>query len=99
MKPSMIALAVIFGIVLLGAIIGICSGRRRQMNLEQWTVRQRSQTLAQMALAWVLRHGVMSSALVGASRVEQIEQCVDAVKNIEFTAEELQRIDEIAQQD
>ena len=38
MKPSMIALAVIFGIVLLGAIIGICSGRRRQMNLEQWTV-------------------------------------------------------------
>jgi L-glyceraldehyde 3-phosphate reductase len=57
--------------------------------------RQRSQTLAQMALAWVLRHGVMSSALVGASRVEQIEQCVGAVNNLEFSAEELQRIDGI----
>src|ERR1019366_6510244 len=38
MKPSMIALTVIFGIVVLGAIIGMCSGRRPQMNLEQWTV-------------------------------------------------------------
>ena len=57
--------------------------------------RQRSQTLAQMALAWVLRHGVMSSALVGASRVEQIEQCVRAVNNLAFAADELPRIDEI----
>jgi len=57
--------------------------------------RQRGQTLAQLALAWVLRHGVMSSALVGASRVEQIEQCVGAVNRIEFTPDELPRIDEI----
>jgi L-glyceraldehyde 3-phosphate reductase len=57
---------------------------------------QRGQTLAQMALAWVLRHNVMSSALVGASRVEQIEQCVGALNNLKFTAEELQRIDGIA---
>ena len=49
-----------------------------------------------MALAWVLRHNVMSSALVGASRVEQIEQCVGALNNLKFTAEELQRIDGIA---
>ena len=56
---------------------------------------QRGQTLAQMALAWVLRHGVMSSALVGASRVEQIEQCVRAVNNLAFAADELPRIDEI----
>jgi L-glyceraldehyde 3-phosphate reductase len=51
--------------------------------------------MAQMALAWVLRHGVMSSALVGASRVEQIEQCVGAVDSLDFAADELQRIDEI----
>jgi L-glyceraldehyde 3-phosphate reductase len=61
--------------------------------------RQRGQTLAQMAVAWVLRHGVMSSALVGASRPEQIEQCVGAVNNLGFTAEELQRIDEISAAD
>jgi L-glyceraldehyde 3-phosphate reductase len=39
---------------------------------------------------------VMSSALVGASRPEQIEQCVGALNNGEFTADELQRIDGIA---
>jgi L-glyceraldehyde 3-phosphate reductase len=55
----------------------------------------RGQTLAQMALAWVLRHGVMASALVGASRVEQVEQCVGALGNVVFGAEELRRIDEI----
>jgi len=55
----------------------------------------RGQTLAQMALAWVLRHGVMASALVGASRVEQVEQCVGALAKLEFGEGELQRIDEI----
>jgi L-glyceraldehyde 3-phosphate reductase len=59
--------------------------------------RQRGQTLAQMSLAWVLRHGVMASALVGASRVEQIEQCWGALKNVAFAADELQRIDGILQ--
>jgi L-glyceraldehyde 3-phosphate reductase len=48
-----------------------------------------------MAVAWVLRHGVMASALVGASRVEQIEQSVGALNNLGFGAEELQRIDAI----
>ncbi|HTT64949.1 MAG TPA: L-glyceraldehyde 3-phosphate reductase [Bryobacteraceae bacterium] len=56
---------------------------------------QRGQTLAQMALAWVLRAGVMASALVGASRVEQIEQCAAAPANLSFTAGELRQIDEI----
>jgi L-glyceraldehyde 3-phosphate reductase len=55
----------------------------------------RGQTLAQMALAWVLRHGVMASALVGASRVEQVEQCVGAVKNLGFEEQALRQIDEI----
>jgi L-glyceraldehyde 3-phosphate reductase len=57
--------------------------------------RQRGQSLAQMALAWLLRHGVMSSALVGASRPEQIEQSVGALNNLEFATQELRQIDEI----
>jgi L-glyceraldehyde 3-phosphate reductase len=57
--------------------------------------RQRGQSLAQMALAWVLRHGVLSSALVGASRREQIEQSVGVLNNLEFATQELRQIDEI----
>ena len=55
----------------------------------------RGQSLAQMALAWVLRDGRMTSALIGASRVEQIEQNVAALANLEFAVEELARIDVI----
>ena len=55
----------------------------------------RGQSLAQMALAWVLRDGRMTSALIGASRVEQIEQNVAALANPEFAVEELARIDVI----
>jgi L-glyceraldehyde 3-phosphate reductase len=57
--------------------------------------RERAQTLAQMALAWVLRDGRMTSALIGASRVEQIEQNVACLANLAFPAEELARIDAI----
>ncbi|HEX7653723.1 MAG TPA: aldo/keto reductase, partial [Verrucomicrobiae bacterium] len=55
----------------------------------------RGQTLAQMALAWVLRHPVVTSALIGASKVSQVEDCVGAVKNLKFTAEELAIIERI----
>ncbi len=57
--------------------------------------RQRGQSLAQMALAWVLRDSRMTSALIGASRVEQIEQNVACLSNLAFAAEELARIDAI----
>jgi L-glyceraldehyde 3-phosphate reductase len=57
---------------------------------------QRGQSLAQMALAWILRDARMTSALIGASRVEQIEQNVAALANLRFSAEELARIDAIA---
>ena len=56
---------------------------------------ERGQSLAQMALAWVLRDGRMTSALIGASRVEQIEQNVAALANLSFSAEELAKIDAI----
>lgn len=55
----------------------------------------RMQSLAQMALSWVLRDGKVTSALIGASRMEQIEQNVAALENLEFTSDELERIDAI----
>jgi L-glyceraldehyde 3-phosphate reductase len=54
---------------------------------------KRGQTLAQMALAWVLRNGRITSALIGASRSEQIVDCVKALENDTLTAEELAEID------
>jgi L-glyceraldehyde 3-phosphate reductase len=53
----------------------------------------RGQSLAQLALAWVLRGGRVTSALVGASRPQQLEECVAAVGNLAFDTEELARID------
>jgi L-glyceraldehyde 3-phosphate reductase len=53
----------------------------------------RGQSLAQLALAWVLRGGRVTSALIGASRPEQVTDCVGALAALEFTAEELARID------
>lgn len=58
--------------------------------------RNRGQTLAQMALAWVLRGGRVTSALIGASRPSQIEDCLGALANREFSAEELSEIDKYA---
>lgn len=55
----------------------------------------RGQSMAQMALAWVLRLQVMTSALVGASNVKQIEDNVASLKNLEFSQEELSAIDKI----
>ena len=56
----------------------------------------RGQSLAQMALAWALRHPQVSTALVGASSVHQLEQNIDTLKKLDFTDEELRRIDEFA---
>ncbi len=56
---------------------------------------ERGQSLAQMALAWVLRDLRTTSALIGASRVEQIEENVAALANLEFSAGELAHIDAI----
>ena len=57
---------------------------------------QRGQSLAQMALSWVLRDGVVNSVLVGASKPEQILDNIKAVENTKFTADELALIDRIA---
>ena len=59
---------------------------------ERAIARERGQSLAQMALAWVLRDSAVSSALIGASRVEQIEQNVAALQNLQLSPEECTRI-------
>ena len=56
---------------------------------------KRGQTLAQMALAWVLRTDQVTSALMGASSVDQINNNVEAVKNLSFSPEEEEQIDKI----
>ena len=53
----------------------------------------RGQSLAQMALAWVLRDGGITSALIGASKPEQVVDCVGALQNLDFSAAELAEID------
>jgi L-glyceraldehyde 3-phosphate reductase len=55
--------------------------------------RERGQTLAQLALAWTLRDPRMTSTLVGASSVEQLEQNLGALRKLDFTADELAEID------
>ena len=57
---------------------------------------QRGQTLAQMAVAWVLRDPRVTSALIGASKTAQISELVGAVKNLNFDAATLSAIDELA---
>ncbi|HEY1012096.1 MAG TPA: L-glyceraldehyde 3-phosphate reductase [Herpetosiphonaceae bacterium] len=57
--------------------------------------RERGQTLAQLALAWVLRHPQVTSALIGASRVAQIEDAVGALANLAFAPGELEAIERI----
>lgn len=56
---------------------------------------ERGQTLAQMALSWVLRGGRVTSALIGASKVSQLDDCAGAVNKLDFTQDELGRIDTI----
>jgi len=64
--------------------------RARRLNQ---IAQNRGQTLAQMALAWVLRHPAATSALIGASSVQQVEDSAAAVKNLSFADDELREIE------
>ncbi len=66
--------------------------RVRKLNV---IAQKRGQSMAQMAIAWVLRQAAVTSALVGASSVEQIENNVAALDNLDFSFEELRAIDEV----
>ncbi|MDZ4095809.1 MAG: L-glyceraldehyde 3-phosphate reductase [Paracoccaceae bacterium] len=59
----------------------------------------RGQTLAQMAIAWVLRGGGITTALIGASKPEQVTDCAGAIGNLDFTAAELAEIDRISSEE
>ena len=74
----------------------ITSARLEQIRKLRDVALARGQTLAQMALAWVLRDGKVCSALTGASKPSQLAENVAALKNVKFSADELARIDAIA---
>jgi L-glyceraldehyde 3-phosphate reductase len=59
---------------------------------------KRGQTLAQMALAWVLRNGGITTALIGASKPDQVVDCAGAIHNLDFTPSELAEIDRISEE-
>ena len=56
---------------------------------------KRGQSLAQMAIAWVLRDPRMTSAIIGASTPEQVTDCIQSLKNLEFGDADLKRLDEL----
>ena len=58
--------------------------------------KKREQTLPQMALSWVLRHPTMTSALIGARTVKQLDDCLDSQNNLGFSKTELKEIDKFA---
>ena len=59
----------------------------------------RGQTLAQMAIAWVLREGGITTALIGASKASQVIDCCGSIENLDFSAEELALIDEYSSEE
>ena len=74
----------------------ITEDRVSQIKALQEIAMERGQSLAQMALSWVLRDGEVTSVLIGASRPEQIRENVKIVEHTNFTAEELERINQIS---
>jgi L-glyceraldehyde 3-phosphate reductase len=61
--------------------------------------RNRGQTVSQLAIAWVLRHKTMTSALIGSRTVKQLDECLDSLKNLKFTKSELKQIDKFAKEE
>jgi L-glyceraldehyde 3-phosphate reductase len=76
----------------------ITDARRAQIVKLNAIATARGQSLAQMAIAWVLRHSTVTSALIGASRVSQIDNSVAALDRLAFSDEELRAIDEVLAQ-
>ena len=74
----------------------VTAERLEQIRSLNEIANQRGQTLAEMALAWVLKDGVVTSVLIGASKPSQILDNIKAINNTAFSAEELKRIDEIS---
>jgi L-glyceraldehyde 3-phosphate reductase len=73
----------------------VTEARRTQLRALNAVAQARGQSLAQLALAWVLRHPAVTSALIGASRVQQLEDNVAALDNLALSDDELREIDRI----
>lgn len=75
-----------------------CTYRRKLMKIRALNevAAGRGQTLAEMALSWILRDGIVTSVLVGASRPQQLLDNIKAIENTEFSEEELKKIDELS---
>jgi len=71
----------------------ITDDKLAKVNKLNGIAQSRGQTLAQMALAWVLRHESMTSVLIGASKVEQIDDAVGTLNRLDFSSDELQQIE------
>jgi L-glyceraldehyde 3-phosphate reductase len=67
-------------------------GKVRRLNE---IAQQRGQSMAEMALAWIMRQPAVTTVLIGASKVSQIDDSLGALKNLQFTSEELEQIDQI----
>ena len=61
--------------------------------------KNRGQSVSQMALAWVLRHKNITSALIGARTVQQLDECLNSLNNLKFTKSELKKIDKYAKEE
>jgi L-glyceraldehyde 3-phosphate reductase len=73
----------------------VTTRRIAQVRALNEIAKSRGQSVAQLALAWVLRDPRMTSALIGASRVEQVQQNVATLDNLNFSSDELAKIDSI----
>ena len=71
----------------------ITDDKLAKVNKLNEIAQSRGQTLAQMALAWVLRHESMTSVLIGASKVEQIDDAVGTLNRLDFSSDELHQIE------
>ena len=61
--------------------------------------RNRGQTVSQLAIAWILRHKEMTSALIGSRTVQHLNECLDSLNNLKFTKSELKQIDKFAKEE
>jgi len=68
------------------------------MNALNSLAKSRGQSLAQMAISWVLHNKTVTSAIVGTSKVSQLEDCLQALKRLDFSIEELDKIDFIVKE-
>ncbi len=73
----------------------VTDSRIAKVVLLNQLAQERGQSMAQMAIAWVLRHDTMTSALIGASKVSQIEEAVAALDKLDFSDEEFEQIEMI----